>query len=187
MNTSADSPSHAALAVASDYFSKGPRQFDGDQYVLLFTASEPSCAGQDSATACAAASKATSDLSIDGVHVNVVSVGYQPDPSGCLSHLNPTTTKLYVPMSKDDLSSTVHQIIQRAASAACTLFSYQTPPADAKVQISLGPNNSVPVPSDGWTFGYTHNVITLLGSSCETFLQSKTMDRLSVTFSNCRD
>jgi len=186
MSASADSPSHAALAVASDYLSSRRQwQFDGDQYVLLFTASEPSCAGQDSATACAGASKATSDLSNDGVHVNVVSVGYPPDPSGCLSHLSPTTTKLYVATSSKDLSSAVHLIIQRAASAACTLIYYQTPPADAnKVQVSLGPSGSVP--SDGWTFGYTHNVITLLGNSCETFLQS-TMDRLSVTFSTCAD
>jgi hypothetical protein len=184
MNTSADSPSHAALAVASEYFSKGQRQFDGDQYVLLFTSSEPSCAGQDSATACAAAGKAASDLNNDGVRVNVFSVGYPPDPSGCLSNLNPKTTKLSVATSSKDLSSAVHSIIHQAASAACTLIYYQTPPADAKVQISLGPNGSVP--SDGWTFGYTRNVITLLGSSCETFLQT-TMDRLSVTFSTCTD
>jgi hypothetical protein len=185
MSASADSPSHAALAVANDYLSSRRQwQFDGDQYVLLFTASEPSCAGQDSATACAAASKATSDLSIDGVHVNVVSVGYPPDPSGCLSHLSPTTTNLQVATSSKDLSSKVHVIIQRAASAACTFIYYQTPPADAKPQVSLGQSGSVP--SDGWIFGYTHNVITLLGSSCETFLQS-TMDRLSVTFSTCAD
>jgi hypothetical protein len=185
MSTSADSPSHAALAMASDYFSRGPRQFDGDQYVLLFTASEPSCAGQDASTACTAASKATSDLHNDGVRVHVFYVGDPPDPSGCITHLNATTTILHVATSSNDLSSVIQQIVHQAASAACTLFSYQTPPADAnKVQISLGPNSSVP--PDGWTPGYTRNVITLLGSSCETFLNSK-MEKLSVTFSNCRD
>ena len=86
--TSTDSPSHSALQVASDFFNTSQMgQSDADQYVMLFTSSEPSCSGQDAMAVCQSARNAISGLANNRVQVYVFSVGYSPDKTSCLFDL----------------------------------------------------------------------------------------------------
>jgi hypothetical protein len=182
---SADSPSHMALAAIQQYF-KAKWSGDAVRYVLLVTASDPSCSGQDPGNACDIARQATSDLINDHTTVIVVNVGgSQPDKTSCLSHVGQVVgSPPYSPVSTLELTTVFNQVISNAASSACTLTTYQPPPGDVEPTVSIG-NKSVPHDSlQGWSYANTARTsITLAGNSCDEFLNASARDNLSLVYS----
>jgi hypothetical protein len=185
---SPDSPSHSALQVASDFFNNmfRMRQSDADQYVLLFTSSEPSCSGQEAASVCQSARNAISGLANNRVQVYVFSVGYAPDKAGCLSDLTKagSTTTLVTVNDFADLSSRLDGILHTAAASACTM-TLDGPPPGSKLDIYLGPTL---VPSDGWTYTPgARNAITLNGTYCNQYLAPTMNDKVVASYSTCAE
>jgi hypothetical protein len=184
--TSTDSPSHYALQVASDFFNMSQMgQSDADQYVMLFTSSEPSCSGQDAATVCQAARNAISGLANNHVQVYVFSVGYPPDKTGCLSDLTKvgSMTTLVTVNDYSDLSGRLDGILHTAAASACTM-TLDGPPTNSKLDVYIGPTL---VPPDGWTYTPgARNAITLNSTYCSQYVAAVTNDKFGVaSYSTC--
>ena len=185
-STSTDSPSHSALQVASDFFNMSQmRQSDADQYVMLFTSSEPSCSGQDAAAICQAARNAISGLANNHVQVYVFSVGYPPDKAGCLSDLTKvgSMTTLVTVNDYGDLSGRLDGILHTAAASACTMTLDGPPPTNSKLDVYIGPTL---VPPDGWSYTPgARNAITLNSTYCSQYVASMTNDKVVVSYSTC--
>lgn len=176
-----DSPSHAALQVASEYVRNYWKQSNPEQYVLLFTASEPTCTGQDVSSLCETARRAVNDLSNSGVHVHVFFVG---DKSGCLADLAQSgALVLHTPGNTYDLQNQVDGVLSPAAKAACTLTPWQAPPPDAtKVEVYSGRDDIVS--PGGWSLSNNNTTLTLSGQACDRYLASGS-NGLQVLYSTC--
>ncbi len=193
--TTTDSPSHAALDRVREYY-KSSYSTD-DQYVLLVTSSDPSCAAE-SDMACADARNAASDLGNAGVHLYVLSVGYQPDQGSCLyqvsqigsSSLPPHTKPLYPANDAYDLTTALSDIFSAVARSACFMTSDYQPPSPA---LTVYAGSSVPVPQvsgssqDGWFFSDPRRIsITFSGSACDDWVKSQlTRPDVSYSCSSC--
>jgi hypothetical protein len=178
-----ETASHTALQKVRDFYKERlPLEEDNDHYVLLVTSSEPYC----NSDACEQALDAADDLGEIGVRDLVLSVGYQPTASSCLSRLSQTGSKLpipsglktlYTPASIGNLNTAVAEIALALAKTTCTMESSDTPPPyDAQVKISVG-RTSVPrvdgLTQSGWSFANAERTrIVLSGASCELFVYS---------------
>ena len=191
-----DSASYAALAQVRDYFKSKNSFTDDDRYVLLVTASEPSCSAQsNSDDACKDALSAASDLGGLGALVVVVSVGYQPTPDSCLYRISQTgssllppanTSTLYAPSNLYGLNTALTEFVSAVAETGCTLDSYDPPPpAEAELKIYIG-NNQNPIPQDGqngWSYANPDRTsITLSGAACDQFVMAQT-NQISASYS----
>jgi len=180
--TSTDSPSHAALATARDYYRANPTE--DDVYILLVTSSEPSCAG-DSRGACSEAQKVASDLSSLGIRIIVLSVGYQPDnKNSCLSQISQRGSQnlpdgvqlLYTAMSPNDLTGALDALFNAVKQNACTWSSTPVVPPNLSLVVSIG-GEKVPqiegTGQDGWKLAFFDGTkITLTGTYCTKWLTS---------------
>jgi len=189
-----DSPSSAALAKVRDYFKAHREQSNEDRYVMLITASEPSCTGEGDA--CDSAVKATNDLGDLGVRVVVLTVGYQPGPGSCLKRLSDVGSSLtpphnlgtlYPTSSQSGLASALSQFVAGVAEASCTQDSLDYPPPDGQTPTVSIDDKSVPqvtpTNDDGWSFANSaHTTITLSGSACEQWISSSS-SKLYVNYS----
>jgi hypothetical protein len=191
---STDSPSHKALAVVRDYI-----KYDyttDDQYVLLVTSSEPSCAAETPDTCCTSARNAASDLGISGVRIVVLSLGYQPDQKSCLYKISltgsslqlPTNTKALYPVNNsDDLTTALTNFVLAVAKTACTLSTSTPPPSQAQLSVSMGMNPIQQTDGndqDGWYFANPDRTsITFSGSACDSYVNSQ--DPLYIGYYAC--
>ena len=197
-----DSVSSAALAQMRDYYkSKYPPSSD-DRYLLLVTASEPSCSAYpDDAEACTNAIAAASDLGNLGIRIVVLSVGYQPKAGSCLVRISQTgsslsppadTTSLYSPSSVGALNSNVTEFVSAVARTGCTLDSNDVPPSGAQLVVSMG-NSTSSIPQvdstdqNGWSFANSaHTSITFSGTVCDQYVNSQyTNISVGYTCSTC--
>jgi len=177
---SVDSPSNAALAQARDDY-KNVSTDDG-VYVLLVTASEPSCSA-DSRDPCVSARNAAGALGDMGIHIIVLSVGYQPDPgSSCLYQIagrgfqtpSDDLQPVYPASNTNDLSNAVSDVFSAVARNACTLSSTSAlPPTGVLPTVYIG-QTYIPFDSqDGWSYAaFSRTKITFSGSACKTWLGS---------------
>ena len=196
-----DSASYAALEQVRDYCNKYP-SYD-DRYVLLVTASEPSCSAlANSKDACSRALSAASYLGngTSKIRVVVLSVGYQPDSGSCLVGISQTgsflsmpanANTLYAPSSVYALNDDVNGLFAAVAETSCTFDSMDVPPSGAQLVVSMGPNTTVPqvdsTDKDGWSFANpSHTSITLSGSWCDQYVNSMyTSISVAYTCSTC--
>ena len=180
-----ETASHLALQKIRDHYTATiPLKENNDHYVLLVTSSEPYC---DSDT-CQQALDAANDLGELGIRVIVLSVGYQPTSSSCLTSLSKTGSKLpipsglktpplYMPSSVSNLNAAVAEIALVLAETTCTMESSDPPPPDdATVMISVG-RTIIPrvdgTAQSGWSFANAERTrIVLSGASCELFVNS---------------
>jgi hypothetical protein len=191
----ADSPSYAALANVRDYYKSKLGLSGGGRYVLLVTASEPSCAADVGTDECARALSAASDLGGMGVQLLVLSVGYQPVSGSCLVKLSQTGSSqplpsgfntLYVPNTIQDLSNEASAIALGVARSGCTIDEPAPPPEQAQVVVSIGQNQIPQADTNGWSFSnFTRTSITLSGSACDQYLSSPPDVRLFVEYQTC--
>ena len=186
-----DSPSHAALGTARDYYRSKPT--DDDVYVLLVTSSEPSCSG-DGRDACSSARNYAADLGDAKIRLIVVSVGYAPDPNSCLSQISqkgslklPQGIKsLYSVSNANDLNGAFTDIFTALERNACTLSSLFKPPGQAQLSVSIGadpiPQVDSPGP-DGWSYANSdHTRLTFNGKACDEWLGATMYDKLYVSY-----
>jgi hypothetical protein len=186
-SASDDSASYAALEQIRDYCNS--KYTDDDRYVLLVTASEPSCSAlADSKDACSRALSAASDLGNSWIRVVVLSVGYQPDSGSCLVRISQTGSflsmpanakTLYTPPSVYDLNNDVNELFAAVAETSCTFDSNYVPPSWAQLVVSMGNStNSIPqvdsTDKDGWSFANpAHTRITLSGTACDNYMKQQ--------------
>lgn len=182
-----DSASYAAIEQVRDYCNK--YKSDDDRYVLLVTASEPSCSAlADSKDACSRALSAASDLGNSWIRVVVLSVGYQPDSGSCLVRISQTgsflsmpanANTLYTPSSVYALNDDVNGLFAAVAETSCTFDSIDVPPSGAQLVVSMGNStNAIPqvdsTDKDGWSFANSaHTTITFSGWACDQYANSK--------------
>ena len=184
--TSTDSPSYAALAKARDYINNRTKYDptnDDDLYVLLLTSSEPSCAAE-SHDVCASARNAASALGTNKVRIVVLSLGYQPDPSSCLSQISQKGSldlpygiqTLYSVKDSNDLANTINGLfLAIAKKTSCTMNSTIVP-ANQALTVYIG-QELVPQTDghnqDGWSYADpTHTSITFSGKFCNDWVNS---------------
>jgi hypothetical protein len=185
---SQDSPSHKALAAVQDYNANSNSSTDApdDKYVLLVTASEPSCTAETPDACCTSARKAASALGNSGVHIVVLSLGYQPDQKSCLYQISQTGS-LYPVNSSDELTTALTNFVLAVAKTACTLNTITPPPSQAQLSISIGFNLIQQTDGnnqDGWYFANPDRTsITFSGSACDSYVNSK--DPLYIGYYAC--
>jgi hypothetical protein len=196
-SASDDSASYAALEQIRDwnYKSKNNPSND-DRYLLLVTASEPSCSAlANSKDACSRALSAASDLGNSSFRVVVLSVGYQPDSGSCLVRISQTgsslsmpanTSTLYKPSSVYALNDNVNELFAAVAKTSCTFDWTDVPPSGAELVVSTGPNTTVPqvdsTDKDGWSFANpSHTSITFSGTWCDNYVNSQ-LSKISVGY-----
>jgi hypothetical protein len=186
-----ESASSSALAQAADYL-KYPPSSD-DRYVLLVTASEPSCSqGSDNRDPCSSAKDAATALGNLRVCIVVLSVGYSPSGKSCLTSISktgsllsppPGTSTLYAPSNMKDLSGDVTELVSAVARTGCTLDSSFAPPSQASLKFYMNDNVIPQVEStdgNGWSFADpSHATIILSGSACDQYLSSQMSDLYS--------
>jgi hypothetical protein len=186
---SQDSPSHKALAVVQDYISANfyfSTDAPAGQYVLLVTASEPSCTAETPDACCTSARKAASALGNSGVRIVVLSLGYQPDQKSCLYQISQTGS-LYPVNSSDDLTTALTNFVSAVARTSCTLNTSSPPPSQAQLSISIGFNRIQQTDGnnqDGWYFANPDRTsITFSGSACDSYVNSQ--DSLNIGYYAC--
>lgn len=197
--STADSLSFAALDRAGDYFSK-PRSHSSNDYLLLVTSAEPSCAALTDINPCSDAITAASYLGTKQVRIVVFSIGYQPAADSCLLEISKigtdgppipnNKTSLYTPSSVSALNTAVTEVVSAAARKPCTLDTgdpvppFQTTPFTVKIGGTTIPQITSKG-GDGWYFE-TDNYprIILSGSACDLFVPSP-RDDVSVTYTSC--
>jgi hypothetical protein len=194
---SLDSPSHKALAAVQDCFKYNCTTDDhDDQYVLLVTASEPSCTAETPDACCTSARKTATDLGNDGVPIIVLSLGYQPDQKSCLYQISQTggtlqppanAKKLYSVNNNDELTNALTEFISAVARTSCTLNTSSPPPSQAQLSISIGFNRIQQTDGnnqDGWYFANPDRTsITFSGSACDSYVNSQ--DTLYIGYYAC--
>ena len=188
-SASDDSSSYAALEQVRDWNNKSKyNPSNDDRYLLLVTASEPSCSAlPDSKDACSRALSAASDLGNSSFRVVVVSVGYQPDAGSCLVRISQTGSlltvpanakTLYTPASVPDLNNAVTDLVSAVATTSCSFDSSEVVPSWAQLEMSMGTStNSIPqvdsTDKDGWSFANpSHTTITFSGTTCDQYANS---------------
>jgi hypothetical protein len=194
--TSTDSPSNAALARARDYYGALNPPTTDDLYVLLVTASDPSCGSDSHDTTCTNALAAASDLGKLNVRIIVLSVDSQARHNPCLSQIPlngylklPTSVhSVYPTSSPSDLGTALTELFDAIARNACTLsFSPQIPP-NTDLTVSIGQNTTVsPIvganDQDGWRCtNPSCTGITLVGSACDQWVKAPPMSDLYVGY-----
>jgi hypothetical protein len=196
---SLDSPSHRALAVVQDYLSANSNSSTDapdDQYVLLVTASEPSCTAETPDACCTSARNAASALGNSGVRIVVLSLGYHPDKKSCLYQISqigpslqlPANTKApYLVNNNDDLTTTLTNFVLAVAQTACTLNTTTPPPSQAQLSVSIGLNPIQQTDGndqDGWYFANPDRTsIKFSGSACDSYVHSQ--DSLYIAYTCC--
>ena len=183
--TNPDSPSYAALDKVREYYRWKDSFSSDDRYVLLVTSSEPSCAA-DSSNLCDDAISSASDLSNSNVHIVVLTLDYQPDPSSCLyqiSQLGSSALPLNIARSisarnVSDLASSLDIFVAAVERSACTMTTSPPIPRQATISISIDTGNEIAQVDgegqDGWYIvNFNRNKIRFSGSACEEFLNSQ--------------
>jgi hypothetical protein len=164
-----ESHASAALAVVRDTFSKFSSSRNDPRYVLLVTASEPSCANPDGGDACYSALNVASDLGDMKVGLAVLAVDFQPGPNSCLAKLS---SQSYTPTSVGALNGNVDDFVSSVARSACTLDLEGAPPSQIQPTVSLGMSPVEEDKQNGWSFAnYARTSITLSGRACDDFLR----------------
>jgi hypothetical protein len=192
---SSDSPSNAALARARDYYSALNPPTSDNLYVLLVTASEPSCSADSHDTTCSNALSAASDLGKLPVRIIVLSVDYQPKHNSCLSQiplngsldLPPNVQSLYPTTSPSDLSTALTGLFDAIAKYACTLSSLPLIPPNTDLTVSIGQDTVSPIVNandqDGWRCtNPSCTGIKLVGSACDQWVKPPQMSNLDVSY-----
>jgi hypothetical protein len=185
-SNSSDSPSHKALEQVQTYLlgrSRYPWSQDQSVYVVLITATEPSC-GSDSSGVdiCGSARAQARSLGNADIPVVVVSVGYQADsnPNSCLAQISkqgtvtpiPGDTRLFVPMSLGGLKDNISTLFGAIARKSCTLSTYDVIPGYATPTVTVNDTTIPQDESDGWSFNSSRSQIKLSGAACDLYLKS---------------
>ena len=182
--SSSDSPSYDALSKVRDYYRSRSGFDTDDRYVLLVTASDPSCSSESGTMdSCGMATNAATDLGNMGVTVVVFSVGYQPDsnPKSCLSSLSKVGSsnatmpgnapRLYAPTSFATLSKDISDLFDAIAKANCTFSTNNPGPEGVLPKVWVGFTQVQQGGPDGWSFNDPgHTQIALSGSACDLYL-----------------
>jgi hypothetical protein len=187
-SASYDSPSYDALSKIHEYY---PMYDYDDRYVLLVTASEPSCSWEGSTTdLCSTAKAAATELVNDGVPVVVLSIGYQPDTSSnsksCLFSLSnvggggnanggmpANTSRLYSPTTVSALKQNLSDLFSAMAKKSCTFSTSSSVPDGATPKVWVGSESIAAGGADGWAFnGLARSQIILSGAACTKYLDS---------------
>jgi len=194
----ADSPSHRALEQVRDYYNR-TRPGSGDTiqqsaYVLLITASEPSCNSDPGGTdSCAARTPATNLVNLD-IPVVVMTVGYDPrsNPSSCLvqisslgssSSMPENTPKLNTPSSYNNLRDTLFGLFRAVARRTCTFNTNDVIPEFATPAVMMGSTTVQKDDSDGWSYdGTNRSQIKLSGWACDQYLYSPQVATITVSY-----
>jgi hypothetical protein len=190
-----DSPSNAGLTQVKEFYGKEPNAWDDDRYVLLVTASEPSCSTSDGSDACSNAVNATVDMGNMGISVVVLSVGYQPGDGSCLvrirdagSSLTPPdgTDNLYSPSSWNGLENAVEQFVSAVARTGCTIELTDLPPSGAQLWVSVGGVRVEMDDQNGWSYVYLdHTSIKLSGWACDSYVRSQSNRPINIGYNAC--
>lgn len=200
--SSPDSPSHKALSQVWAYYASRAKNLWGSDaqtsaYVLLITASEPSCSLESAmdASCGVAVTSANSLASLMDIPVVVLSVGYQADktPNSCLVRIsNQGSTspmpgnlpRLQVPTSVSALQDAVTNLFAAVAQKSCTLGTKDSIPDQAGLKVSMGRTDIAQSESDGWSFDPANRFqIKLSGSACSTYLKSAPDTTVSAYYS----
>lgn len=193
---SSDSPSHKALEQIQefiDYRSSHTKPDPGLQssYVLLITASEPSCSGESGKGDACPAKTTAAQLANEDVPIVILTVGYDPrsTPGSCLVEIgSPGPDRLNTPSSYNALKDTLSGLFRSAARKSCTLALYDVIPDFATPTVTL--NSSTTIPKDGpegWSYdGPDRSKIKLSDKVCDQFANSPTATiAISYTCSTC--
>ncbi len=197
LTDSSDSPSHKALDQIRDFIEY---RFDrgwidpGMQSVLLITASEPSCGGENGNGDPCPAKTAAAQLANLDIPIVIVTVGYDPrtKQDSCLVQLSkigaPGPDRLNTPSSASALKDTLASLFKAAAKKSCTFTTYEVIPDFATPTVTL--NSSTIIPKDGpegWSFdGPDRSRIKLSDKACDQFADSPTATiTVSYTCSTC--
>jgi hypothetical protein len=177
-----DSPAHKALEQVQKFLSYWSRWSDPrlqSSYVLLITASEPSCASEAGNGDSCPAKTAAAQLNNYDVPIVILTVGFDPrnNPNSCLVQIgkngSPGSDRLNTPSSYSALKDTLSSLFKAAARKSCTFTTYDIIPDFAEVSVSMG---SGPIPKDGpegWSFDGTDRTRIKLGDkACDQFISS---------------
>ena len=189
----ADAPLHAALFQASDYLELvGGKDAGKAQYLIVFSAAEPSCAGKDNT--CDSVLSAAAFLADQNVNILTLAVGWLPGSNSCLrplSQVKPWSSsidipRLYSPQSEKDLSSNLETILAAIGRNICTLELKQT--IDLSRQVIVLQDGAV-IPTTGpdrWEFDQTNTQIHLQGQSCDSLMKGTVKEvKIAYACSSC--
>jgi len=189
----ADAPLHTALLQASDSMDRPMGKDVGNtQYLIVFSAAEPSCAGKDNT--CDSVLNAANFLADQNVNILTLAVGWQPGSTSCFQLLNQvkpwssalTISRLYSPQSEKDLSANLETILAAIGKGLCTLELKQTIDLSRKVVVL---QDGVAVPTTGndrWEFDQTNTHIHLQGQACDSLIKGTVKEvKIAYACSSC--
>jgi hypothetical protein len=188
-----DAPWHQALSAVRDYYyalwsSKSSWGWGVTQpgFVLLVTASEPSCAVEGTNDLCSAALNAATDLGKLDVPVVVYSMGFPVDSNSrsCLAKLSSVgsvtqqlpggAAKLNVVNSTSALKDNMTALLNAIAAMRCTLTMNESIGDGVSLAVTVGSTSIKQDGPDGWSFDNSagHSTIKLSGTACQMYVAS---------------
>lgn len=190
---SADSPSYDALAKVWDSVKANTNQ-EVDQFVLLMTASDPSCSADTTNSNFCNIDTTINNLVSHNVYIFVLPVGASFSSTSCMSSISKlgpglsgiSPIDLTPATTQATLGDTLDAFVRSVAKRACTINLGRTttiPSDPSRVQINFD-NNTTPIDKNTWVTN--RSTVTFSGTSCDKIVDSKVGSiSLSTTCNTC--